>query len=98
MNRLIGRLVKIGWLIGFVAIGAIPSTAQAGCYCQCVDGAFRATCSGQFDIAPICPARSCSTNIRQTPRRIGDGGQSQCAPVRDCDIYGHCQWKTSCDK
>jgi hypothetical protein len=98
MNFHIGSLVRTAWLIGFIAIGAMPSAAWAGCFCQCVDGAFRAICSGQYDIAPICPARSCSTTLRQTPMRIGEGGRSQCAPIKDCDTYGHCQWKSSCDK
>jgi hypothetical protein len=96
MTSIIGRSIRALGLLGLIAIGTLPTAAFAGCHCQCVDGAFRPSCSGPYDIAPICPARACSTSLRQTPARIGDGGKTQCAPFQECDAYGHCEWKTTC--
>jgi hypothetical protein len=96
MTRIIGRSIRVFGLLGLIAIGNLPSASFAGCFCQCSDGAFKPVCSGPYDIAPICPARACSTAIRQKPMRIGEGGKAQCAPFQECDTYGHCEWKSSC--
>jgi hypothetical protein len=84
-------------LAGLAVMGVVvtwSTIADASCVCQCVDGQFQPACTNSFDIPPICALRTCP--FGSTPRTPPIGGTSSCRQEKQCDIYGHCEWKQVC--
>jgi hypothetical protein len=85
------RLV-VGFLLLLVALTP-PNFAYAGCYCVCIDGQIRPSCTSATEIPPICSIRTCPFSSGIAPRPLGS---TPCQNQRVCDIYGHCVWKYVC--
>jgi hypothetical protein len=75
-------------------VAAFSTIADASCSCQCVDGQFAPSCTSAFDIPPMCALRTCPFSLAPKPLPYIERGS--CVQEKDCDAYGHCEWKQVC--
>lgn len=46
-------------LLLIAILGLSITTANASCYCACINGKNQPICTGSFNISPICPPAIC---------------------------------------
>jgi hypothetical protein len=82
-----------------LAAAALPTVVYGGCSCVCSGGVRQASCSNPYEIPPICSQTLCpfgpvSTAPNLAP--ITGPRKSSCSEVKQCDTYGHCEWRRRC--
>ncbi len=54
-------MINKQWLLGSALLvsGLLPAAGWGFCECTCVHGQYRAVCTSNMDIPPICPPAAC---------------------------------------
>jgi hypothetical protein len=82
-----------------VAGMAFASVSYAGCACQCQNGWMRGVCSSIYEMPPTCAQTPCPFKQMSTTPDLTPPGlrTTSCSDVKQCDVYGHCEWKRVCN-